>query len=197
MKFKTKQQGFSLFMVMILMLVIALLVMVSVQSSTTEMRMSTNEADRKFAVSLAENGLREAEGEIRRLAQGVDGEIRFRANCQNGYCAAADDGVNNSMDGAYFKLDKTTNSTVPAWERCTNSTNRCDVGSTVLDNGCDTSNRCITTNDGKVHYIIEYLGNRNLSDDLATDYFRVTSRARGNNQDTIVTLQTHVELQTP
>ncbi|WP_283397595.1 pilus assembly PilX family protein [Wielerella bovis] len=196
MKFKTKQQGFSLFMVMILMLVIALLVMVSVQSSTTEMRMSTNEADRKFAVSLAENGLREAEGKIRQLAQGPN-VITFTAECTNGYCAAAEDGVNNSMEGAYFKLDKTANSAVPAWERCTNSTNRCDVGKTVLDNGCNTSNRCITTNNGKVHYVIEYLGNRSLSDELVTDYFRVTSRARGNNQDTIVTLQTHVELQTP
>ena len=54
MKNRYNQGGFSLFIVMVIMLVIALLVIATSQSSNTEMRMSTNEADRKYAVSLAE-----------------------------------------------------------------------------------------------------------------------------------------------
>ena len=81
-----KQEGFSLFMVMILVLVIALLVMVTAQSSNTEMRMSTNEADRKFAVSLADEGLREAENVL--LEKVSDGKSSiFTYKCDNGYCA--------------------------------------------------------------------------------------------------------------
>ena len=57
MKNRYNQGGFSLFIVMVIMLVIALLVIATSQSSNTEMRMSTNEADRKYAVSLAEQGL--------------------------------------------------------------------------------------------------------------------------------------------
>ena len=65
MIFKSVQKGFSLFFVMILMLVIAFIVIMTSQSSLTEMRSSTNEADRKFALSLAENGLRKGEFAIK------------------------------------------------------------------------------------------------------------------------------------
>ena len=61
MSFQKKQQGYSLFLVLILMLVIALIVIVTVQATSTESRISTDEADRKFALSKAEGGLREAE----------------------------------------------------------------------------------------------------------------------------------------
>lgn len=190
-----KQQGFSLFMVMILMIVIALLVMISVQSSTTEMRMSTNEADRKFAVSLAENGLREAETKVRNIALGGTSVITFKSDCTDGYCAAANDGSLKIDNAELFKTDTTNLSKVPAWERCaSDGKSACKVGKTVLDDDCEKNKRCFTTNDGKVHYIMEYLGNREIDGDFVT-YFRITSRARGNNKDTLVTLQIHVELQ--
>lgn len=56
-----RQKGFSLFIVMIIMLVIALLVIVTNQSASTEARMSANDADRKYAMTMAESGLRDAE----------------------------------------------------------------------------------------------------------------------------------------
>lgn len=52
-----KVQGFTLFIVLIMMLVIAFIVIASMQSSNTEMRISSNEADRKFAFSKAESAL--------------------------------------------------------------------------------------------------------------------------------------------
>ena len=45
------------------------------------------------------------------------------------------------------------------------------------------------------HTIVEYLGSR--MDNVKAqqiDNFRITSRARGNNDDTVVTLQSYVEL---
>ena len=52
-----RQQGFSLVMVMMIMVVIALLVIAGAQVSNTEMRISTNNADQKYAKGLAERTL--------------------------------------------------------------------------------------------------------------------------------------------
>ena len=57
----TKQQGFTLYMVLILMAVIAILVLAGSQLLNTEMRLSTNDADRKYAFGLAEDALRNGE----------------------------------------------------------------------------------------------------------------------------------------
>ena len=46
------------------MLVIALIVVASMQSTNTEMRISSNDADRKYAFSLAEQALRNGEQRI-------------------------------------------------------------------------------------------------------------------------------------
>ena len=48
----------------------------------------------------------------------------------------------------------------------------------------------------KTHYVIEYLGVRTDLNSTGTEYdhFRITSRARGQNKDTVVTLQSYVEL---
>ena len=50
------------------------------------------------------------------------------------------------------------------------------------------------TADGKANYIIEYLGKK-LDGSGKSNFFRVTSRAHGNNNDTVVTLQTYLELE--
>lgn len=198
-----KQEGFSLFMVMILVLVIALLVMVTAQSSNTEMRMSTNEADRKFAVSLADEGLREAENVL--LEKVSDGKSSiFTYKCDNGYCAPSKGTFERPTGGVKttdnFKFDNTTSeSSIPAWERCSgDATKSCKIGETVLDDkDCNTNKTCIKGKNNKVHYIIEYLGSRQGSgtDNHLYSYFRITSRAQGNNADTKATLQTYVELQ--
>ncbi|MDK4680739.1 pilus assembly PilX family protein [Kingella negevensis] len=196
---KNKNQGFSLFMVLILMLVIALLVMVTTQSATTEMRASTNEADRKLAVSLAEKGLRAGEENIYKLSKNSGSVTNFTVNCDGGYCLPALENVSNLNGTNQFKLVvvKTKNS---AWERCAkNPEQACSLGETVLDKVCEANKKCFTAENGKVRYIIEYLGNKitDAKTGEAKDYFRITSRAQGNNKDTLVTLQSYIELYLP
>ena len=198
MIFKSAQKGFSLFFVMILMLVIAFIVIMTSQSSLTEMRSSTNEADRKFALSLAENGLREGEFAIKAAFDAKPTATTFTADCKNGWCLPAKDSYSSTQSNEPFKFDTAASPDIPAWERCAANTSQqassC-VGKTVLDAGCDTSARCKKSNDGKTYYIVEYLGSR--MDNVKAqqiDNFRITSRARGNNDDTVVTLQSYVEL---
>ena len=198
MIFKSTQKGFSLFFVMILMLVIAFIVIMTSQSSLTEMRSSTNEADRKFALSLAENGLREGEFAIKAAFDAKPTATTFTADCKNGWCLPAKDSYSSTQSNEPFKFDTAASPDIPAWERCAANTSQqassC-VGKTVLDAGCDASARCKKSNNGKTYYIVEYLGSR--MDNVKAqqiDNFRVTSRARGNNDDTVVTLQSYVEL---
>lgn len=203
MIFKSIQKGFSLFFVMILMLVIAFIVIMTSQSSLTEMRSSTNEADRKFALSLAENGLREGEFAIKAAFDArptVKTFTTFTADCKNGWCLPAKDSYSSNQSNNPFKFDTATAAPdIPAWERCaanpiSDKPESCP-GKTVLDAGCDTKKRCMESKDGKTYYIVEYLGSRmdNVKAEQI-DNFRVTSRARGNNDDTVVTLQSYVEL---
>ena len=198
MIFKSAQKGFSLFFVMVLMLVIAFIVIMTSQSSLTEMRSSTNEADRKFALSLAENGLREGEFAIKAAFDAKPTATTFTADCKKGWCLPAKDRYSSNQSHEPFKFDTAAAPDIPAWERCAANTSQqassC-VGKTVLDAGCDASARCKKSNDGKTYYIVEYLGSR--MDNVKAqqiDNFRVTSRARGNNDDTVVTLQSYVEL---
>lgn len=201
MKNRYNQGGFSLFIVMVIMLVIALLVIATSQSSNTEMRMSTNEADRKYAVSLAEQGLLDAEAIIKNLANSSNQTARpnlvFKSDCADGLCAPEKDTYVDNQD-VLFKYDsKGTQSTIPAWERCQSNTNtRCEINKgSVLDKNCNKAPiTCKAISGTDTRYIIEYLGNKTDAKLGNVDYFRVTSRAHGNNKDTVVTLQTYLEL---
>ena len=214
-----KQRGFSLFLVLILMLVIALLVIVTSQSANTELRISSNEADRKYAMSLAENGLNAAEEKINELANGIaaasasaasasatstgssnkNKSVVFTANCENGLCLPAEGTFETKDSEKPFEFGS-GKATIAAWERCANnpsnsSTNDCQ-GKTVIDKAvCEKAKTCIADEGSNAHYIIEYLGSRKDKDDYTVySYFRVTSRAYGKNTDTVVTLQSYVEL---
>lgn len=202
MKSKYNQGGFSLFIVMVIMLVIALLVIATSQSSNTEMRMSTNEADRKYALSLAEQGLRDAESIIKGWANSSSKTaaksttITFRADCSNGLCAPAKDTYQVNSQDLLFKYDPSdTPSAIPAWERCqSNVKARCEINkASVLDKGCE-GKTCKAVSSTETRYIIEYLGSKTDAKLGYVDFFRVTSRAHGNNKDTVVTLQTYLEL---
>lgn len=183
-----KQQGFSLFMVMIIMVVIALLVVVTNQMTSTETRLGANEADRKFALSAAEGGLRGGEQrlsvwlkELNAAKSGTPVEKTFRANCQDGLCAPSEQVTWIDENKSPFKINKDDNGTnsTPAWERENTLT-----GSNSIQG--ETSN---------VRYIIEYLGEKKASGSTETkDYFRITSRAKGENANTVVTLQSYVEM---
>lgn len=185
-----QQRGFSLFMVMIIMLVIALLVVVSSQSASTEMRISTNEADHKFALSLAETGLRDAENEIARINSPSSSiTTTYDYSCTNGNCAPVEDvhWENNGQAQSHFQISGTKNNVV-SWKRTFN-------GESVFDNNGATSypaNDSGTQQAGTVRYIIEFMGERTEGSVLGR-YFRVTARAKGRNANTIVILQSYVE----
>lgn len=193
MSLRHKQHGYSLFLVLIIMLVIALIVIVTIQSASTETRLSTNEADRKFALSKAEGGLRAAEINIIQMVETYAGNsgalVTFDSACTNGFCSPTDGTfTSNPAASKPFQIASPSTSNIPAWERCAAGlSGNCDTINNVLEKG--------GINFGnQARYIIEYLGIRTMPDNSTRDYFRITSRAHGNNEDTVVTLQTHVEL---
>ncbi len=79
-----KQKGYTLFIVLIMMLVIAIVVIASMQSTNTEMRISSNEADRKFALSLAEQALRSGESRILEVGNAEFDKQAASNSCSNG-----------------------------------------------------------------------------------------------------------------
>lgn len=213
MSFQKKQQGYSLFLVLILMLVIALIVIVTVQATSTESRISTDEADRKFALSKAEGGLREAENLLKEYVYKYTNSTTWSTNpnskpnlyefdwaCTDGLCkpqAGTFTPVQNTAPFR-FKNEGGANQNAndfPSWERCANGTNAqnaCSGADNILESGG------ILAKDGTTRYIIEYLGHQEITvagDDSTHDYFRVTSRAHGNSKDTVVTLQSHIDLE--
>ena len=190
---RKKQQGFSLFIVVVVLIVIALLVMVTVQSSSSEARSSSNDADRKFALSSAEDGLRNAESMIKANAE-AKRVLTFYANCTDGLCRPVTNThyPESTESDRLFKYDGNGRVTVEAIQRCgTQSMSKpCTTPNTVLDKG----DRSITAAGSNTRTIIEYMGQKKAEDGSLHDYFRITSRAKGENSDTIVTLQSYVEL---
>ena len=79
------QKGFALFIVLMIMIVIALLVVTATQSYNTEQRISTNDADHKFATTLAEAALRQGENDIYSIEEGRQ---IFNDQCSEGLCRA-------------------------------------------------------------------------------------------------------------
>ena len=157
-----KQQGYTLFIVLIMMLVIALIVVASMQSTNTEMRISSNDADRKYAFSLAEQALRNGEQRIV-----TEQNKAFTASCTDGICGG-----------------KASDST-PVWKRSDSvvNLNEANKGRHCLKNqSSNTNNAC---------YMVERLGE--IADQNYKNVFRVTARAWGANNNTVVTLQSYVE----
>ena len=202
-----KQQGFTLYMVLILMAVIAILVLAGSQLLNTEMRLSTNDADRKYAFGLAEDALRHGEqyaySEIHKevlkdagikaaIANGssqasdffgvVGANKTFEDGCKNGLCAP-------SIESA--TVAGTSYSNIPAWERTE------DVAGKKTSY-FDIDNRSIKFDLGagaevskNPRFIIEYLG---PAENKETTLYRITARAWGRNQNTQVTLQSVIRV---
>lgn len=162
---------------MILMLVIAFLVIATSQSALTESRSSANEADRKLALSYAEAGLRAGESSI--LA-GQTGGATFSNDCASpsiGMCKPAQGTyTNDTLDPFRFGGG---NETTEAWQRG------------VLERGSWGRTCLLTLPDRNACYIVEYLGYQRSQ---GREIFRVTSRAHGQSDNTVVTLQSYVEL---
>lgn len=175
-----RQQGYALFIVLMMMVVIALLVVTATQSYNTEQRISTNDADHKFATTLAEAALRQGENHIYEIE---DGKKPFTDNCAEGLCKAA-----NVTAGIYTIASGTITvsgtSKDEAWirEDKKKKTKYIDI------NGIPYPSK----NSGAkkdARYIIEYLSTN--STDNRTIY-RVTAKAWGKNEYTVVMLQSYV-----
>lgn len=196
-----RQQGYALFIVLMMMVVIALLVVTATQSYNTEQRISTNDADHKFATTLAEAALREGENRIYEIE---DGDFPFTDDCistsktnknnkKKGLCKAA-----HVNAGSYLTAEGTITvsgtSTDEAWVR------ECGTDKCIEKNGKKYEISGIEEDDKeydeisgikikKPRHIIEYLGTN--SADKRTIY-RVTAKAWGKNANTQVVLQSYV-----
>lgn len=179
------QHGYALFIVLMIMIVIALLVVTAVQSYNTEQRISTNEADRKLALSLAEAALQKGENKILEF----DGKkVTFKANClgmigdeeTQGLCATPDAVVPTESRNA-IEVEK--NSTGNAWERMADKKLYIDENGQPVDD-------IQAENVSKTPvYIIEYIS---TNPSQGSTIYRVTAKAWGKNNNTVVMLQSYV-----
>ncbi|MDO5073133.1 MAG: pilus assembly protein [Neisseria animaloris] len=175
---KAAQQGFSLFIVLIVMLVIAFLVVSATQSYNTEQRISTNDADRKFALSLAEAALQVGEAEILNFK---DSQVVFSTNCSNGLCAAAGSEVSTTPRRVVQAGGDT-----PAWKR----KKECG-GSLCIDTNGKIYNVGSSRGRRNARYIVEYVGTQPDGSPI----YRVTSKAWGKNNNTVVMLQSYISVE--
>ena len=178
---RREQGGFALFIVLIMMIVIAFLVVAATQSYNTEMRIGSNDADRKMAMATAEAALRQGEGDISTLK-----DPTFASNCAGGLCAAAADKAptpNTIKDTPQGTITITgEGSAIAAWERtsCTNGSCLENSGRTFAVPGAAKAPR----------YIIEFINHTAATN---TSIYRVTARAWGKNANTVVTVQSYVQ----
>ena len=185
-----RQQGYALFIVLMMMIVIALLVVTATQSYNTEQRISTNDADRKLATTLAEAALREGENQI----FDIEGKkTTFTKDCKNGLCSTPE----VIYDGNFEKPEN-DKPEGDAWNRILPE---CIEKDEKDEKKKKKPQKCIDVNGKKYslgensgikkspRYIIEYLGTN--SADKRTIY-RVTAKAWGKNANTQVVLQSYV-----
>ena len=188
---RREQGGFALFIVLIMMIVIAFLVVAATQSYNTEMRIGSNDADRKMAMATAEAALRQGEGDISTLK-----DPTFASNCAGGLCAAAADKaptpntIKDTPQGTITIKDTPQGtititgegSAIAAWERtsCTNGSCLENSGRTFAVPGAAKAPR----------YIIEFINHTAATN---TSIYRVTARAWGKNANTVVTVQSYVQ----
>ena len=185
-----RQQGYALFIVLMMMVVIALLVVTATQSYNTEQRISTNDADRKLATTLAEAALREGENQI----FDIEGKkTTFTKDCKNGLCSTPE----VIYDGNFEKPEN-DKPEGDAWNRILPE---CIEKDEKDEKKKKKPQKCIDVNGKKYslgenssikkspRYIIEYLGTN--SADKRTIY-RVTAKAWGKNANTQVVLQSYV-----
>ena len=181
---RREQGGFALFIVLIMMIVIAFLVVAATQSYNTEMRIGSNDADRKMAMATAEAALRQGEGDISTLK-----DPTFASNCADGLCAAAastapsPNPIKDTPQGTITVTIAGKDSAIVAWERqCGTTPASCleNSGRTFAVPGAAKAPR----------YIIEFINHTAATN---TSIYRVTARAWGKNANTVVTVQSYVQ----
>lgn len=171
------QRGFSLFIVLIVMIIIAFLAVAATQTYNTELRISSNDADRKMAMATAEAALRQGESAIASFTNPT-----FTVDCTGGLCSQAGQ-TDTTVDTNEGTLTIRGGSNDNAWTRL------CNKASCLENNGL-TYTAASTAKDAR--YIIEYINNTTGLNGN-TLLFRVTARAWGQNANTVVTVQSYVE----
>ena len=163
MKHQYNVRGFSLPIVMIMMVVLAILVLAATQLFNTESRLSSNDADRKMTMQVAEAALRQGEQAIvDQDVVGLDKKAKFVSGCSDdGLCQPSQSEQAVWEGGSESLLEKKGKEyTAPTQE-------------TVVSK--------------KPRYLIEW-----ISEDANRIVYRVTARAWGENANTVVTLQSYV-----
>ncbi len=182
---RREQGGFALFIVLIMMIVIAFLVVAATQSYNTEMRIGSNDADRKMAMATAEAALRQGEGDISTLE-----DPTFTSNCADGLCAAAASAapspnpIEGTPQGTITITVEGKSSTIAAWERQCGTT-----PASCLENSGRTF--AVPSAAKAPRYIIEFISYTEVNN---TSIYRVTARAWGKNANTVVTVQSYVQV---
>lgn len=107
MKCQNNIKGFSLPIVMIMMLVLAIMVLAATQLFNTESRLSSNDADRKMTMQVAEAALRQGEQAIvDQGLVGLDKKAQFTSGCNNGLCLPSQSGEAVWEGGSKSLLEK-------------------------------------------------------------------------------------------
>lgn len=179
--FNHSQQGFSLIMVMMIMLVIALLVIAGAQRSNTEMRISTNNADQKYAKGLAERALLMAEDRVTQEAISIPAAGSEMTAVDETTLEAKFPVAGNKGLYGYNNTLTTARSDIPRWEQkdIWTGTNSVEAVGVRCNAGCQNP-----------RYIIEYLGTKDVDGEKNLRLFRITARAWGENENSVSTLQT-------
>lgn len=174
---KSAQQGFSPFIVLMVMIVVAFLVVSITQSYNTEQRISTNDADHKYAAALAETALRAGENRI--AGTEFEDTVTFTPNCTKALCSAA-----NAAGGTFGSVTvEAETGGQAAWERMCGNNKPC-----IESNGIELKN---TGARKAPRHIIEYISTQNGGSVI----YRVTAKAWGKNANTSVTLQSYVQVE--
>lgn len=163
----TKQQGFSLVIVLVMLIAIALIIVAGSQMINTDMRMGANDSDRQATMSLAEAALLHGEQTV----VGITPARTPQVDCSGGgYCTPAD------------PAGATEDAKKEAWKRTNILTGGTGDNSVVYSSGT-------TDTYQQPRYIIEPLGS---PDSSGGQRYRVTARAWGRNPNTMVTVQSVV-----
>lgn len=184
--FRSHQSGAALITGLIFLVVLTMIGVTAARMSTLEERMSGNMRDRSIAMQAAEMALRDAERDL--LGLGLAAKLRdpviagisdFAANCN------ADDTANTADDGLCYNgpLDWASAAWTPAdWE-----TNIGGASSSVTY-GRFTGATAILGLFAPPRYLIEGMS-KTLPGGGEAFYYRITVRAQGVNENTVVWLQ--------
>ncbi|MBR7002739.1 MAG: hypothetical protein IKI11_08780 [Neisseriaceae bacterium] len=190
-----QQQGFSLVIVMMIMVVIALLVIAGAQVSNTEMRISTNNADQKYAKGLAERALLIGEKQVAEVAITAS-TSSSGGGTGNQMSAQDDDAIAQQFpaEGAnglygYDNANPNPRTGPSVWEQddvWDNANKSIEATGVRCNSGCKNP-----------RYIIEYLGKKDVDGQKDLRVFRVTARAWGENPNTVSTVQSVIVAPSP